>query len=77
MSVGNRWHTQFTVILGGSNKKVWAGIEEAQVMQEPRMSTRRAVTMAGLGDKEKMKFPGFSGQCSTKQASLRKAVVIC
>lgn len=38
-SVGNRWHTQITVIPGGSNTKVWAGTEEAQVVQEPGIHT--------------------------------------
>lgn len=48
MLVGNKWHTQFVVILGGSNKKVWSGIEETQVVQEQRISTRGAVTTHSL-----------------------------
>lgn len=31
-SVGNKWHTQIMVIPGGSNTKVWAGIEDAKVL---------------------------------------------
>lgn len=38
-SVGNRWHTQITVIPGGSNTKMWAGTEEVQVVQEPGICT--------------------------------------
>lgn len=42
------------VILEGSNKKLWAGIEESQVMQEPRMSTGGAVTTGRSREQEEI-----------------------
>lgn len=65
------------VIPEGSNTKEWAGIEEAQVVQETGVDIKGVVTTPRPEGRGEDIYQDAEGQCSIKQTTIRKVVVFC